>query len=410
MVEQGALNGRVRSFKILTLNNISIKGLRQLPRERYEVASDMSRPDAILLRSHDMHDMTIPDSVLAVGRAGAGTNNIPVAALSARGIPVFNAPGANANAVKELVIAGMLMAARNLPQAWHYVRELDALDDAALEQQVEAGKKRYVGFELPGRTLGVVGLGAIGVEVANAALALGMHVIGYDPQISVQRAWQLSSGVQQAVSLDEMFMRCDMISVHVPLNDATHHLVNNARLALMREGGVVLNFARDAIIDTEAVIAALNSGRLRALVTDFPSARLNNHAGVIALPHLGASTQEAEENCAAMAADNLREFLEHGNIRHSVNFPDAQLPRNGRCRLTVANANVPNMVGQISTALAAEQINIGDLLNQSRGELAYTIVDLDAQLPVATLEKIRAIKGVLSARLIPGPQRAGGMA
>lgn len=410
MVEHHAVNGQVRSFKILTLNNISIKGLRRLPRERYEVASDMSRPDAILLRSHDMHGMTIPDSVLAVGRAGAGTNNIPVAALSARGIPVFNAPGANANAVKELVIAGMLMAARNLPQAWHYVRELDAGDEAVLEQQVEAGKKRYVGFELPGRTLGVVGLGAIGVEVANAALALGMHVIGYDPQISVQRAWQLSSGVQQAVSLDEMFMRCDMISVHVPLNDATHHLVNGARLALMREGGVVLNFARDAIIETEAVISALDSGQLRALVTDFPSARLKNHAGVIALPHLGASTQEAEENCAALAADNLREFLEHGNIRHSVNFPDAQLPRNGRCRLTVANANVPNMVGQISTALAAAQINIGDLLNQSRGELAYTIVDLDAQLPVATLEQIRAIKGVLAARLIPGPQHAGGTA
>ncbi len=409
MVEHEALNGQARSFKILTLNNISIKGLRRLPRERYEVASDMSRPDAILLRSHDMHDMTIPDSVLAVGRAGAGINNIPVAALSARGIPVFNAPGANANAVKELVIAGMLMAARNLPQAWHYVRELDIVSESELERQVEAAKKRYVGFELPGRTLGIVGLGAIGVEVANAALALGMHVIGYDPQISVERAWQLSSGVQQALSLDELFTRCDMISVHVPLNDHTHHLVNAARLRLMREGGVVLNFARDGIVDTDAVIAALSSGRLRALVTDFPSPKLKSHAGVIALPHLGASTREAEENCAAMAADNLREFLEHGNVRHSVNFPDAQMPRNDRCRLTVANANVPNMVGQISTALAAAQINIGDLLNQSRGELAYTIVDLDAEIPAETLKQIRAIKGVLAARVIPGPHASGGV-
>jgi D-3-phosphoglycerate dehydrogenase len=398
--------GQTHRFKVRTLDNISVKGLRRLPREHYEIASDMTRPDAILLRSHRLQQEAVADSVLAVARAGAGVNNIPVQALSARGIAVFNTPGANANAVKELVIAGLLMAARNLPQAWRYVRELDGADPG-MEGAVEAGKKRYVGFELPGRTLGVIGLGAIGVEVANTALALGMQVIGYDPQISVHRAWQLSSGVQQALSLDDMFARSELISVHVPLMETTRHLINAARLSLMPAGGVVVNLARGEIVDSAAVLAALERGHLHALVTDFPCPVLKDHLRVIALPHLGASTREAEENCAAMAADELREFLEHGNIRNSVNFPEARLARNGRCRLTVANINVPNMVGQISTALAAAGINIADLLNQSRGELAYTIVDLDAPLPAQTLRQIRAISGVLSARMIPGTVPAG---
>ena len=388
------------TFRILTLNNISVRGLERLPRERYEVASEFGHPQAILVRSADMHSMDIPDTVLAVARAGAGTNNIPVGRLSARGIPVFNAPGANANAVKELVVAGMLMAARNLCPAWAFVRDLPAAGEE-LERQVEAGKKRFVGFELPGRTLGVVGLGAIGVEVANAAHLLGMKVLGYDPQITVQRAWQLSSGVEQSVSLDDLFARSDMVTVHVPLLEATRGIVNTQRLGLMRPGGVVLNFARAGIVDEPAVLAALDAGALSAYVCDFPSAANKGHPKVVALPHLGASTGEAEENCAMMVADTLRDYLENGNIRHSVNFPEAMLPRvPGTHRLAIANSNVPNMVGQISTQLAAAGLNIADLLNKSRGELAYTLIDTDAPVPPGVLEAIARIGGVLSARLL----------
>lgn len=388
------------SFKILTLNNVSVRGLERLPRERYEVASEIGHPDAILLRSADMHSMEIPASVKAVARAGAGVNNIPVAALSKRGIPVFNAPGANANAVKELVLAGMFLAARNICPAWAYVRELEG-EDHAIEEAIEKGKRKFVGFEVPGRTLGVVGLGAIGVEVANAALGLRMKVLGYDPQITVQRAWQLSSGVEQAVSLDDLFARSDFISFHVPLNDSTRSLVNAARIKLMRKGTVLLNFARAPIVDEKAVIEALDAGKLQAYVCDFPSRQIKNHPRVVSLPHLGASTDEAEENCAIMVADTLREFLEHGNVRNSVNFPEAILPRaNDGQRLAIANDNVPNMVGQISTCLAAAGLNIADLLNKSRGELAYTLIDTDAPISGQILARIRTIDGVLSARVL----------
>jgi D-3-phosphoglycerate dehydrogenase len=386
-------------FKILTLNNISVRGLERLPRDRYEVASEILHPDAIMVRSADMHAIDIAPSVLAVARAGAGTNNVPVTKLSQRGIPVFNAPGANANAVKELVLAGMFLAARNVCQAWAYVRSLEG-DDHALELAVEKGKKKFVGHELPGRTLGVVGLGAIGVEVANAALGLRMKVLGYDPQITVQRAWQLSSGVEQALSLDDLFARCDFVTVHVPLNDHTRGLVNAARIGLMRPGGVVLNFARAQIVDEQAVVAGLDSGQLAAYVCDFPTNAIKTHPKIVALPHLGASTGEAEENCAIMVADTLRDFLEHGNVRNSVNFPEAVLPRAGQARLAIANANVPNMVGQISTALAEARLNISDLLNKSRGEVAYTLIDTDAPIPTEVLAKLRAIQGVLSARLV----------
>jgi D-3-phosphoglycerate dehydrogenase len=389
-------------FRILTLNNISARGLERLPRERYEVASGIEKPDAVLVRSADMHKMQVPDSVLAVARAGAGTNNIPVAALSARGVPVFNAPGANANAVKELVIASLFLAARNIGQAWDFARAQHG-DDAAIDAAVEKGKKNFVGFELPGRTLGVVGLGAIGVEVANCALALGMNVLGYDPQITVKRAWELSSSVQQALSLDDLFARSDVISVHVPLNDATRHLVNADRMALMREGGVVLNFARGGIVDTAAVLGALDSGHLHSYVCDFPSNALKDHPKVVTLPHLGASTGEAEENCAVMAVEQLRDFLENGNIRNSVNYPEAVMPRlPGTTRLVIANSNVPNMVGQISTTLAAAKVNIADLLNKSRGEFAYTLIDADGDINAATFAEVRGIAGVLSARLIAG--------
>ncbi|NJD30826.1 MAG: 3-phosphoglycerate dehydrogenase [Gammaproteobacteria bacterium] len=387
------------SFKILTLNNISVRGLERLPRDSYEVASEIGHPDAILVRSADMHSMDIPASVLAVARAGAGTNNVPVATLSRRGVPVFNAPGANANAVKELVLAGLFLSARNICQAWGYVRSLQG-DDHAIEEAVEKGKKKFVGHELPGRTLGVVGLGAIGVEVANAALGLGMKVLGYDPQITVQRAWQLSSGVGQALSLDDLFARCDVVTVHVPLMEATRGLVSEARLRLMRRGGVVLNFARAAIVDEPAVLAALDAGHLAAYVCDFPTRAAKDHAKVVALPHLGASTGEAEENCAIMVADTLRDFLENGNVRNAVNFPEAVLPRIGTNRIAIANDNVPNMVGQISTCLADAKLNIADLLNKSRGDLAYTIIDTDAPIPAAVLDHLRAIPGVLAARLV----------
>ena len=387
-------------FKIQTLNSIAVTGLNRLPRDRYEVASELGHPDAILLRSFKMHDMQVPDSVLAVGRAGAGTNNIPVAKLSKLGIPVFNTPGANANAVKELVIAGLLMAARNLPQALDYTHALTGSGDE-LDKAVEAGKKQFVGFELPKRTLGVVGLGAIGVEVANAALKLGMHVLGYDPTITVQHAWQLSSGVQKAANLDDVFARADVVTVHVPLNKHTDKLVNAARLEAMRRGSVILNFSRDAIVDDAAVIEALNTGKLRAYVTDFPTRTLLDQPKVICLPHLGASTVEAEENCAVMVVDNVREFLENGNITRSVNFPETVLHRTRPHRLAIPHKNVPNMVAQILMALAAQNINIADMLNHSRDDLSYTLVDLDAPPNAETLERIRNIDGILSARVLP---------
>jgi D-3-phosphoglycerate dehydrogenase / 2-oxoglutarate reductase len=387
-------------FRILTLNAISARGLARLPAGPFEVGADVAQPDAILLRSADLHGVPVAPEVRAIGRAGAGVNNIPVEEMSRRGVVVFNAPGANANAVKELVLAGLFLAARNIAPAWLFARSLQG-DDAAIDAAVEKGKKAFVGFELPGRTLGVVGLGAIGVEVANSALALGMRVLGYDPQITVQRAWQLSASVEQARSLEDLFARADAVSVHVPLNESTAKLVNAARLALMKKEGTILNFARAGIVDETAVLAALDGERLHAYVCDFPKRALKDHARVIALPHLGASTGEAEENCAVMVAEQVRDFLENGNIRNSVNYPEAILARvPGTTRLGVANRNVPNMVGQISTCLAARGINIADLLNKSRGEYAYTLIDLDGAAGPQLLEQIRAIEGVLSVRLI----------
>jgi len=384
-------------FKILTLNNIADVGLRRLPDDRFEVGDDVADPDAILLRSYDMHPMDIPESIAAIGRAGAGVNNIPVDAMSARGVPVFNAPGANANAVKELAVAGILGAARNVFGARDYVKGLD-LEGKALDKAVEAGKKQFVGIELPGRTLGVIGLGAVGVEVANVALSLGMKVVGFDPQITVRSAWQLSSGVQQVDTLDQLFDGTDVVSVHVPLVEGTKGLIDAARLELMHDCGILINFSRRGIVKRKALLGALDSGKLHAFVTDFPTAELIAHPNVIALPHLGASTAEAEENCAIMVAENVKDFLENGNIRYSVNFPEAVMPRNGTWRITIANANVPNMVGQISTCLATAGLNIEDLLNKSRGELAYTVVDLDGPVPDDTLASLAAIEGVLTLR------------
>lgn len=387
-------------FKIQTLNNISVQGLNRLPRELYEVASEISHPDAVMVRSADMHKLEIPASVRAIGRAGAGTNNIPVAAMSQRGVPVFNAPGANANAVKELVLAGMLLAARNIAPALDFVRKLEG-DDKALHEAVESGKKKFVGFELPGRALGIVGLGAIGVRLANAAVELGMEVWGFDPAMTVNNAWKLDARVKQALSVDDLMARSQFVSLHVPLIDATRNLINADRLRLLKKQGVILNFAREGIVDTAAVIEALNANALHAYVCDFPANALKGHPRVIATPHLGASTGEAEDNCAVMVADQLREFLEAGNIRNSVNFPEAVLPLlPGKTRLSIVNQNVPNMVGQISTELAKENLNIADLLNKSRGDLAYTLVDLDAAVPASAVQALEAIQGVLRVRVI----------
>ncbi len=386
--------------KILTLNNISAAGLDRLPRENYEVASEFQNPDAILLRSFKMHDMAIPASLKAVGRAGAGVNNIPVDKMSEKGVVVFNAPGANSNAVKELVIAGMLMACRNIPQAWDFARNLEGTDEE-IGKATEAGKKNYGGFELPGRTLGVVGLGAIGVRIANAAVGLGMNVIGFDPGITVKGAWQLDAAVKQAGSVDELLNKSDFITFHVPLIDATKDLINEDRLKNMKDNVVVLNFARSGIVNDEAMVAALDSGKAYAYVCDFPTNLLKKHPRTITLPHLGASTREAEENCAIMVADQVKEYLENGNITNSVNFPEVVMPRaDGTHRLTIANANVPNMLGQISSDLAKAGLNIVDMLNKSRGEVAYTVVDVDQEIPQSLVDEIAGIEGVLAVRAI----------
>lgn len=387
-------------FRVRTLNNIAVAGLERLPRDRYEIAAELDRPDAILVRSAPMHDLEIPASVLAIGRAGAGVNNIPVEALTSRGIPVFNAPGANANAVKELVLGSLFLAARNLIPAYAYVRDLEG-DDESLAAAVEQGKKRFVGFELPRRTLGVVGLGAIGVEVANAALGLGMEVIGYDPQLTVQRAWQLSSGVQKAADIDDLMRRADMVTLHVPLSESTRGLIGAQRIERLPPGSVLLNFSRQGVVDLDAVIDALDAGKLATYVTDFPTRRAIDHPDIICLPHLGASTGEAEENSAIMVAENVREFLENGNVTHSVNFPEAILPRARAHRVAIPHSNVPNMVAQILSALAAENLNIADLLNQSRETISYTLVDLDGPVSEATVARIREIDGILSARVLP---------
>jgi D-3-phosphoglycerate dehydrogenase len=390
----------VERYEILVLNQISPVGLKRLPAESYAVTKEPSQPDAILVRSADLHAMAIPESVKAIGRAGAGTNNIPVPAMSRRGVPVFNAPGANANAVKELVLAGILIAARNLVPAVRFVETLRG-DDAALSKRVEDEKKRFAGIELPGHTLGVVGLGKIGSLVADAAIRLGMNVLGYDPEITVDAAWSLPSQVRKAHSIDEVLRGSHFLTLHVPLNGATRGLLNARNLAHLRAGAIVLNFSREGIVDDAAVAEALDAHRLKYYVTDFPSAALAGHAGVIALPHLGASTREAEDNSAVMVVDQLREYLEHGNVRNAVNFPDVLMQRESPYRVAIANANVPNMLGQMSTAMAKAGLNIHNMLNKSRGEMAYTLVDVDSAVPADAIETIRRIDGVLAIRYLP---------
>jgi len=387
-----------KKLEVLVLNPIALVGLKRLPAERFEVVKESDSPDVILVRSQDMHGMKFGANLKAVGRAGAGVNNIPVAVLSQRGVPVFNAPGANANAVKELVLAGMLIAARNLAPALEFVRNLDKHD---LEKKVEAGKKAYAGVELPGHTLGVIGLGKIGSLVADAAIRLGMNVLGYDPEITVDAAWSLPSRVRKANSVDELLKASDFVTLHVPLVDKTRKLVNAKNISQMKQGAVLLNFSRDGVVDDAAVLKALAATRLRCYVTDFPAAELIGRPGVVALPHLGASTSEAEDNCAVMVADQVREYLEHGSMENAVNFPDTQMPRESPYRLAIANANVPNMLASISNAMGSRNINIHNMLNKSKGEMAYTLVDVDSPVPDAVIRELCAIRGVLAVRYLP---------
>jgi D-3-phosphoglycerate dehydrogenase / 2-oxoglutarate reductase len=388
------------TFRILTLNQISSAGLKRFPADRYIVGGQVDSPDAILVRSHDMHAMDIPASVRAIGRAGAGTNNIPVASMSQRGAPVFNAPGANANAVKELVIAGLLIAARNLVPALRFVDTLEG-DDKVLHKLVEDGKKQFLGCELPRHTLGVIGLGKIGSLVADAAIKLGMNVLGFDPEITVDAAWSLPAQVKKAHSIEEVLKGSDFVTLHVPLLEVTRNLVNAERIRLMKSGAVLLNFSRDGIVDNAAVLAGLEARRPRCYVCDFPAQKLQGHPQVVALPHLGASTREAEENCAVMVADQVREFLENGNILNAVNFPDVAMPRESPFRICIANANVPNMVGQISTAMANAGLNIHNMLNKSKGEMAYTLVDVDSAVSSELAAGLAKIEGVLSVHYLP---------
>ena len=385
--------------KILTLNAISARGLARLP-QHYEVGGDIADPDGILVRSANMHDMDIPASVKAIGRAGAGTNNIPVKKLSERGVPVFNAPGANANAVKELVIAGMLMGARNLVPALKFVEGLSGSDEE-MHKATEAGKKQFAGTELPGRTLGVIGLGAIGSYIAEAAIKLGMNVVGFDPAITVDAAWRLPSQVKRAESVEDVLRMADFVTLHVPLIDATRNLINAQRVDVMRPDAVLLNFAREGVVDNAAVIEALDANKLQAYICDFPANALKGHAKVVALPHLGASTEEAEENCAVMVAEQLADYLDNGNILNSVNFPNVSMPRESAFRLAISNANVPNMVGQISAVLAAAGLNIHNMVNKSKGDMAYTLVDVDSAVTAAVKQQLIAIAGVLVVRYLP---------
>ncbi len=389
-----------KKFEVLVLNPIAQVGLARLPAEQYSVVKEAKAPDVILVRSADMHGMKFEKNLKAVGRAGAGVNNIPVKELSKMGVPVFNAPGANANAVKELVLAGMLIAARNLAPALDFVQKLDkgAKD---LEKQVEGGKKTYSGVELPGHTLGVIGLGKVGSLVADAAIRLGMNAVGYDPEITVEAAWSLPSQVRKANSLDDLLKASDFVTLHVPLVEKTKHLVNARNLKLLKPGAVLLNFSREGVVEDASVLKALEAKQLRCYVTDFPSAALIGRPGVVALPHLGASTAEAEDNCAVMVADQVREYMAHGTMENAVNFPNAQMNRESPYRLAIANANVPNMLASISQAMGSHKINIHNMLNKSRGEMAYTLVDVDSPVPDTVFKDLCAIKGVLAVRYIP---------
>ncbi|MDR2314017.1 MAG: phosphoglycerate dehydrogenase [Spirochaetaceae bacterium] len=386
-------------FRVQTINKISSLGLDLFPRERYEVASEIPNPHVILVRSADLHSVTIPDSVLAIARAGAGVNNIPVSLCSTRGIVVFNTPGGNANAVKELSIAALLVASRNILGGWNWGSTLAGRADQVPEL-VEREKSKFEGPELRGKTLGVVGLGAIGVMVANDALALGMHVMGYDPYISVEAAWNLSHSVERADTLEGLLAKAEYVSLHLPLNDTTRGLLNAEKFRIMKKGARIVNMARGGLVNEADIIEALNGGRLSAYVTDFPTAELLGCPRAVCIPHLGASTPEAEDNCAVMAVRQLMDYLEAGAIKNSVNFPRCRLEFRAPHRLLVINRNIPNMVGQITTILAEGSINITDLINHHHHEYAYNIIDTDQAIPPELLERLIEIDGVVRVRVL----------
>ena len=387
--------------KIRTYNAISSKGLDRFPTAKYSVASDCQDPEGYILRSQKLHTEAVPESLIAVARAGAGTNNIPTDDYTSRGIVVFNTPGANANAVKELIVAGLLMGSRDIYGGMTYVQELDHMDDAAeMGKLLEKEKKRFAGSELVGKTLGVVGLGAIGSIIANLALDLGMNVIGYDPAISVEAAWQLSSRVERMESIEALLGRADFITLHVPAIAATKHLINKDSLALMKPTAKILNFAREEIVSTEDMVAALDAGTIAGYISDFPAPALLSRKDVLLMPHIGASTEEAEENCAIMAADQLMDFVENGNILNSVNFPKIKMARNGGSRITFINSNVPKVLGSVLSILADAELNVIDMVNKSRNEVAYNIIDVEGELAANIASVIAAVDGVVRVRVL----------
>ncbi|CAI8397600.1 MAG: D-3-phosphoglycerate dehydrogenase [Porticoccaceae bacterium UBA1117] len=387
--------------QVRTYNSLSDKGLSRFSADKYVVSEDCAAPEAFMLRSQKLHTEVVPDSLLAVARAGAGVNNIPVANYTEQGIVVFNTPGANANAVKELIVAGLLLGSRDIYGGMTYVQELGHIDDSAeMGKLLEKEKKRFAGTEIVGKTLGVVGLGAIGSIIANLALDLGMNVIGYDPAISVEAAWQLSSQVERMESLEKLLASADFVSLHVPAIPATKHLINTKTLSGMKATAKILNFAREEIVSTDDMVNALDKGVISGYISDFPAPALLGRKDVILMPHIGASTEEAEENCAVMAADQLKDFLENGNIYNSVNYPPTKMSRNGGSRMTFTNSNVPKVLGQVLSVLADANLNVVDMVNKSRGEIAYNIIDIEGNIDEAVIGKVASVDGVMRVRLI----------
>ncbi|MGV0976088.1 MAG: phosphoglycerate dehydrogenase [Azonexus sp.] len=389
-------------FKVRTYNKISVKGLERFSRQSYEVGSDIGHPDAFLLRSQKLQGVEIPATLLAVARAGAGVNNVPVAEYSKQGIVVFNTPGANANAVKELVMAGMLLATRGILPGLSYVQSLTSMTDAAeMAQLLEKEKSRFAGGEIKGKTLGIVGLGAIGSMVADMALAMGMNVVGFDPALSIDAAWRLSNAVTRMENLSTLLARSDYVSLHVPALDATRHMINEDALASVKKGAVLLNFARETIVDPAAVLCSLDQDKLGTYVCDFPEPAMLGRADVIAMPHIGASTEESEENCAVMAANQIMDYLENGNIANSVNFPAVNMPRSpGTSRITFANENVSGVLGHVLSILAEHKVNVIDMMNKSRAELAFNIIDVERSPSSEVIAAIEATPHVIRVRVL----------
>ena len=380
-------------FKVLQLNNISPEGVKAFSSEKYHIGTSVDNPDAIILRSYDMHEMSIPNSLKCIGRAGSGVNNIPIETMANHAIPVFNAPGANANAVKELVIASILIAARNINQAMNYVDGIE--NSKSLKLDIEKGKKQYVGYELPNKTIGIIGLGAIGVKVANTCLDLGMNVIGFDPMMTVENAWELKPGIEKAESIKDLLKSVDIITLHIPMTKSTENFIDIEEISHLNNECVIINLSREGIVNTEAVLKALDNNKLKNYVTDFPSKELINNPKVINMPHLGASTNEAEIKCSIMVAESIKSFLEDGNTVNSVNFPNVYIPNNGENRLCITNKNVPNIVGQFTTCLGKSGININDLSHKNLDQIGYTILVIDKPPENHIIDAISKIEGVI---------------